>query len=85
MEIMTSTRALELVALSSTELDRFFWICVHLIALFGEATGLGYAGANIAIFVVAQPVLIVLLALAWLRASLRARLYRRQVQRRDQG
>jgi hypothetical protein len=46
--------------------DFFFW-CVHILEVIGEATGMGYALANIVIFVILEPALIVLFLLLWIK------------------
>ena len=46
--------------------DFFFW-CVHVLEVIGEVTGLGYAAANILIFVIIQPGLILFFMTLWLR------------------
>jgi len=45
--------------------DQFFWICVEIITWFGDFTGLGYNLANIVLFVILQPALIVLFFILW--------------------
>ena len=46
--------------------DFFFW-WVHVLEVIGEVTGLGYAAANILIFVIIQPGLILFFMILWLR------------------
>ena len=46
--------------------DFFFW-CVHVLEVIGEVTGMGYALANIVIFVILEPGLILLFLSLWLR------------------
>ena len=46
--------------------DFFFW-CVHVLEVIGEVTGMGYALANIVIFVILQPALILLFMFLWIR------------------
>lgn len=41
-------------------IDQFFLLCVEAIKWFGDLTGLGYNLANILLFVILQPALIVL-------------------------
>ena len=48
--------------------DSFFDWCVHVLVVIGEVTGLGYEFANIVIFVIVQPGLILLFFILWLRA-----------------
>ena len=40
-------------------IDQFFWLCVEAIKWFGDLTGMGYNLANIVLFVILQPALIV--------------------------
>ena len=44
--------------------DFFFW-CVDVLVFIGEVTGMGYALANIVIFVILQPALILLFFVLW--------------------
>jgi len=46
--------------------DFFFW-CVDVLVFIGEVTGMGYALANIVIFVILQPALILLFFVLWIR------------------
>jgi hypothetical protein len=46
----------------------FFDWCVNVLVVIGEVTGLGYELANIVIFVIVQPGLILLFFILWLRA-----------------
>ena len=46
--------------------DFFFW-CVHVLEVIGEVTGLGYALANIVIFVILEPALIILFFYLWIK------------------
>ena len=46
----------------------FFDWCVSVLVVIGEVTGLGYELANIAIFVIVQPGLVLLFFILWLRA-----------------
>jgi len=46
--------------------DFFFW-CVDVLVFIGEVTGMGYALANIVIFVILQPALILLFFVLWRR------------------
>ena len=45
--------------------DFFFW-CVHVFEVIGEVTGIGYALANIVIFVILEPALIILFFYLWI-------------------
>jgi len=44
--------------------DFFYW-CVHVLEVIGNVTGMGYELANIVIFVILQPALILLFFLLW--------------------
>tara|TARA_B110000444_G_C18650135_1_gene505659 strand:- start:615 stop:833 length:219 start_codon:yes stop_codon:yes gene_type:complete len=46
--------------------DFFFW-CVHVLEVIGEVTGMGYALANIVIFVILEPALILLFLYLWIK------------------
>jgi len=48
-------------------INSFFNWCVKALELVGEITGMGYELANIVIFVVLQPALIVLFYMLWRR------------------
>ena len=48
-------------------IDQLFWICVEVIRLVGDVTGMGYNLANIVLFVILQPCLIVLFYVLWRR------------------
>ena len=43
----------------------FFQVCVHILQVIGDVTGMGYALANIVIFVILQPALILLFFILW--------------------
>ncbi len=45
--------------------DFFNW-CVWVLEVIGDFTGVGYAWANIIIFVIAQPALILLFFTLWI-------------------
>ena len=47
--------------------DFFRW-CVEALVWVGNVTGMGYELANIAIFVILQPLLILIFLILWLRA-----------------
>ena len=49
------------------EIDMFFNWCVLVISIIGETTGMGYNLANIVIFVILQPSLILLFMFLWLK------------------
>ncbi len=46
-------------------IDQFFLWCVWVLEVIGEVTGMGYELANIVIFVVLQPGLILLFFILW--------------------
>jgi hypothetical protein len=48
-------------------MNSFFNWCVKVLEFIGEITGMGYELANIVIFVVLQPALIVLFYILWRR------------------
>ena len=48
-------------------IDQFFLWCVWVLEVIGEVTGLGYELANIVIFVILQPGLILLFFILWRR------------------
>ncbi|MDB9796092.1 hypothetical protein OAB44_01690 [Pelagibacteraceae bacterium] len=60
---------MEHVMFMGTELmiNSFFNWCVKVLELIGSVTGMGYELANIVIFVVLQPALIVLFYMLWRR------------------
>ena len=46
-------------------IDQFFLWCVWVLEVIGEVTGMGYELANIVIFVILQPTLILLFFIMW--------------------
>ena len=48
-------------------IDQFFDWCVWVLVVIGNVTGMGYELANIVIFVVLQPALILLFFILWRR------------------
>ena len=46
-------------------IDQFFLWCVGVLEIIGEVTGMGYELANIVIFVILQPGLILLFFILW--------------------
>jgi len=48
--------------------DLFNW-CVMVLEYIGDVTGMGYELANIVIFVILQPSLIIFFFVLWLRAK----------------
>ncbi len=51
-------------------IDYLFYICVNILIVIGEITGWGYKLSNLIIFVLIQPLLIVLFFTLWLRLKL---------------
>ena len=49
-------------------IDLIFDICVYILQVIGNVTGMGYNLANLVIFVVIQPALILLFFVLWRRA-----------------
>ena len=49
-------------------IDLIFDICVYILQVIGNVTGMGYNLANLVIFVVIQPTLILLFFVLWRRA-----------------
>ena len=47
--------------------DQLFLWCVSVLEVIGEVTGMGYELANIVIFVILQPGLILLFFILWRR------------------
>ena len=48
-------------------IDKIFWECVQFIEYVGNFTGLGYEFTNILLFVVIQPLLIIVFLFLWLK------------------
>ena len=48
-------------------INDFFQWCVWVLELIGDVTGMGYELANIVIFVILQPALILLFFILWRR------------------
>jgi len=46
--------------------DFFYW-CVHVLEVIGTVTGMGYKLANIVIFVIIEPLLILLFFYLWIK------------------
>ncbi|MDA7755729.1 hypothetical protein N8894_00560 [Candidatus Pelagibacter sp.] len=46
-------------------IDQFFLWCIWVLEVIGEVTGMGYELANIIIFVILQPGLILLFFILW--------------------
>jgi len=51
----------------SQMIDNFFNWCVSMLVAIGNITGMGYNLANIVIFVIIQPALILLFFVLWRR------------------
>ena len=51
---------------SADPISAFFGFCVLVLELIGQWTGMGYELANIVIFVVLQPLLIIFFLTLWL-------------------
>jgi hypothetical protein len=49
-------------------INDFFRWCVEVLVWIGNITGMGYELANIVIFVILQPLLILIFLILWLRA-----------------
>mgnify|MGYP007078100232 CR=1 FL=1 len=48
-------------------INNFFNFCVYVLEVIGSVTGMGYELANIVIFVIVQPALILLFYVLWRR------------------
>jgi len=48
-------------------IESFFYLCVDILQFIGNVTGMGYYLANIVIFVILQPLLIILFMWLWLK------------------
>ena len=46
-------------------IDWLFWVCVDLLKVWGDWTGLGYNLLNILIFIILQPLLILVFFILW--------------------
>ena len=57
----------DLIFTVGTWVEKFFYWCLDVLTWIGDITGVGYMLANILIFVVLQPLLIVLFMWLWLR------------------
>ena len=51
--------------------NKFFDWCVKVLEIIGDYTGWGYELANIIIFVIFQPALILLFFCLWIRAKIK--------------
>ena len=48
-------------------IDQFFLWCIWVLEIIGEVTGMSYELANIVIFVILQPALILIFYILWRR------------------
>ena len=48
-------------------IDQVFWKCVDIIEYIGNLSGLGYELTNIFLFVILQPLLIIVFLILWLK------------------
>ena len=46
-------------------INNFFTWCVYILEVIGDVTGMGYELANIVIFVILQPLLILIFFILW--------------------
>tara|TARA_R100000781_G_C4037766_1_gene112906 strand:- start:109 stop:285 length:177 start_codon:yes stop_codon:yes gene_type:complete len=46
-------------------ISKLFDICVYILQVIGDVTGMGYHLANIVIFIILQPALILLFFILW--------------------
>ena len=46
-------------------INNFFNWCVYILEVIGDVTGMGYELANIVIFVILQPLLILIFFILW--------------------
>ena len=54
-------------------IDIIFKVCVEILKVIGDVTGMGYALANIVIFIIIQPALIILFFVLWRREKKRTK------------
>ena len=47
------------------DVDWLFWACVKILQVLGDWTGLGYNLLNILVFIILQPVLILIFFVLW--------------------
>ena len=62
--------------------DKFFDWCVKILENIGDYTGWGYELANIIIFVIFQPALILLFFCLWIRAKMKNGRYNKRRSRK---
>ncbi len=48
-------------------IDQFYWKCLDIIEYIGNLSGLGYELTNIFLFVILQPLLIIVFLILWLK------------------
>ena len=48
-------------------INNFFNWCVYILEVIGDITGMGYELANIVIFVIIQPLLILFFFILWIK------------------
>tara|TARA_B100002052_G_scaffold286295_1_gene300016 strand:- start:398 stop:829 length:432 start_codon:yes stop_codon:yes gene_type:complete len=48
-------------------IDQFYWKCVDIIEYIGNLSGVGYELTNIFLFVILQPLLIIVFLILWLK------------------
>ena len=65
--------------------DEFFNWCVLVLEIIGDLTGLGYEAANILIFVIIQPSLIIIFYLLWKYEKKKDRFKRKQFSAQSLG
>jgi hypothetical protein len=56
---------MSIVIIHLSMINKFFNWCVLVLEIIGDLTGLGYEAANILIFVIIQPSLIIIFYLLW--------------------
>ena len=56
---------MSIVTINLSMVNEFFNWCVLVLETIGDLTGLGYEAANILIFVIIQPSLIIIFYLLW--------------------
>ena len=64
-------------------IHNFFNWCVKVLEWIGDVTGMGYELANIVIFVILQPALILLFFVLWLRAKKKNNVKQDRIRYRD--
>jgi len=57
---------MSIVIIHLSMINKFFNWCVLVLEIIGDLTGLGYEEANILIFVIIQPSLIIIFYLLWI-------------------